>query len=282
MSGQFFTTKDGASLFYTTEGFESAPLILLLHGWSCDQNDWVLQYPFLLSLGFRVVGLDLRGHGRSTVSSSITAFDPITQAEDTAGLLKHLGTNSQSQALVLGHSFGGLLANELALRHPDLIRGIGIFDGGWNMTKPILDDFGPKLDAAAAPDITAVGRTGYALMEAIPGIYAPNTPAWVLPWHRRRVWGTDSRVLLETFRQMRTHLGESGAKYLEAKKTKGIPRFVTCSHQGSYSLQTEEVGVEEGFETVKLLPGGHWNMIAESERFNELLKGWLEKWHFIP
>ena len=58
-----FANINGARLFYTDEG--SGPAIVLAHGTTCDSNDWNMQLPAFES-DFRVISVDLRGHGEST------------------------------------------------------------------------------------------------------------------------------------------------------------------------------------------------------------------------
>jgi pimeloyl-ACP methyl ester carboxylesterase len=53
-----------AELFFTDVG--AGENVLLLHGWTCDSHDWSWQLPVLESR-YRVVAVDLRGHGSSEV-----------------------------------------------------------------------------------------------------------------------------------------------------------------------------------------------------------------------
>ena len=52
-------------LFFTDEG-EGDPPILMVHGFSCDGHDWMWQIPHFAAR-HRVIVVDLRGHGRSSV-----------------------------------------------------------------------------------------------------------------------------------------------------------------------------------------------------------------------
>jgi pimeloyl-ACP methyl ester carboxylesterase len=106
---------DGASLYYERRG--AGEPVLLIQGMSGSHAAW--GDAFLAGLGedLDLVAYDHRGVGDSTPQT-----DPFTiaqLADDAAGLLDALGWES---AHVLGISMGGMVAQELALRHPPRIR----------------------------------------------------------------------------------------------------------------------------------------------------------------
>src|ERR1700730_3236540 len=95
----------------------SGPPLLAIMGMSGRALHW--GEPFLAALreDFEVLVYDHRGVG---ASSHLDGPISIVQlAEDAAGLLRALGLES---AHVLGISMGGMVAQELALAHPELVR----------------------------------------------------------------------------------------------------------------------------------------------------------------
>jgi non-heme chloroperoxidase len=58
------TTKDGVEIFYKDWG-RGQPIVFH-HGWPLSCDDWDTQMLFFLHHGYRVVGIDRRGHGRSS------------------------------------------------------------------------------------------------------------------------------------------------------------------------------------------------------------------------
>ena len=108
----------GTSLWHVVDG--SGPPILVCHGGL--GLDHVLYRATLgrLAADHRVIWYDHRGNGRS----GRPPLDSITieqLADDAAALLEHLGVGP---AVVLGHSYGGFVALELALRHPGSVAGL--------------------------------------------------------------------------------------------------------------------------------------------------------------
>jgi pimeloyl-ACP methyl ester carboxylesterase len=171
---------DDAEIFYTDEG--TGDPVLLLHGWSCDSHDWSFQIPALLEAGYRVIALDHRGHGRSSAPDG--SYRPQVLADDAAALLTELGVES---AVVGGHSMGTVVASALAVRHPDLVRGLFLVDPVYAATDESL---APILDAmrGPAPAQAAAAMFGMAF-------YVESTPAFLPVWHRRRVLGMPDHVV---------------------------------------------------------------------------------------
>lgn len=94
------------------------PTLLLLHSGVCDRRMWEPQWPALLEAGYRVIRCDFRGFGQTPV-----ADHPYSDADDVAELLRHLGIE---RAALVGSSYGGQVAMELAARHPDMITALAL------------------------------------------------------------------------------------------------------------------------------------------------------------
>ncbi len=104
--------------FYQIQG-AGEPLVLL-HGLGSSSRDWELQMADL-SQHFRVIALDLRGHGRSGKPPG--PYSMALFAEDTARVIRNLGA---APAHILGISLGGMVAFQLALDHPEVVRSLVI------------------------------------------------------------------------------------------------------------------------------------------------------------
>jgi pimeloyl-ACP methyl ester carboxylesterase len=116
-----YATRDGVKLYYEEAGVGEPP-ILLVHGWTCDHTYFAPQFGHF-STNHRVVAVDLRGHGQSDKPEQ--DYAPSIFADDLAWLSGELGLG---KPVVIGHSLGGVIAMELAVRHPELPAAVVLLD----------------------------------------------------------------------------------------------------------------------------------------------------------
>jgi 3-oxoadipate enol-lactonase len=97
----------------------AGPPVLLIMGLGMNSTGWWRTVPVLVEAGFRVLSFDNRGVGRSErVPGPYTVAE---MAEDAASVLDAAGVE---RAHVYGISLGGMIAQELALRHPERVRAL--------------------------------------------------------------------------------------------------------------------------------------------------------------
>lgn len=114
-------------LHYWIGGPASAPLVVFTHGATIDHHEWDATLP-LVGEQFRVLAWDMPAHGlsRPAVFSMAGALDDLLALLDAAGA---------EQAVLVGHSLGGNLHQELAFRHPERVRAMFCLDCTWNFQK---------------------------------------------------------------------------------------------------------------------------------------------------
>ena len=117
------TRVNGIRLYYEEHG-EGRP-ILCIHGGGSTALMWKESLAELARFG-RVVAYDRRGCSRSERPEPYERTSVAEQADDAAALLDALGA---SRAVVIGRSYGGAVAVELALRRPELVSALALLEG---------------------------------------------------------------------------------------------------------------------------------------------------------
>lgn len=107
---------NGIDIYYEVHG-KGEPLVLI-EGLGYSEWMWYKQVP-TLSERYKVLVFDNRGVGNTDKPDSEYTIELM--ADDTAGLLRTLGIR---RAHILGISLGGFIAQEVALRHPDIVRSL--------------------------------------------------------------------------------------------------------------------------------------------------------------
>lgn len=126
VEGQYFDSA-GIRLHYTDEG--AGEVLVLLHGFAVNSDlNWRLTgIQGELGRRFRVVALDLRGHGLSAKPHAPDAYG-LAMTGDVARLMDHLRIE---KAHLVGYSLGGFVALKLAALDPDRVRSTALIGAGW-------------------------------------------------------------------------------------------------------------------------------------------------------
>ena len=122
-----YLDRPTARLFYTDEG--EGPPVIALHGLAENHLYWKLPgiTDGILRVGYRVVSLDMRGHGRSAVTGHPKGFDVEALTEDVSALADYLGFGAFH---LLGHATGGMVAFRYAMAHPERLRSLVATNAG--------------------------------------------------------------------------------------------------------------------------------------------------------
>ncbi|WP_328611147.1 alpha/beta fold hydrolase [Amycolatopsis sp. NBC_00345] len=129
------------------DGPRDAPALLLIHGTGASLRTWDPMVP-LLTGSLRVIRVDLPGCGRSAPPEGAGYALP-DQAGRVAAALDRLGVE---QAVVAGHSSGGMIATALAEQRSGLVTALALINTGPGMAAYIADEL--TIGPAQWPDLT--------------------------------------------------------------------------------------------------------------------------------
>jgi len=119
-------------MYYEVSG--EGPPLLLLHGLGSSTRDWEYQVP-VLKKKFKVITVDARGHGRSDKPAG-----PYNVAQFAADMAEFIRMMKTGPLHVVGLSMGGVIAFQLAVDYPDLVRSMCIVNAGPELLLPRLQD----------------------------------------------------------------------------------------------------------------------------------------------
>jgi pimeloyl-ACP methyl ester carboxylesterase len=247
-------------LFYTDVG-DGEPL-LLVHGLAADSHDWNWQIPALAER-HRVVAVDLRGHGRS--SAPATGYAITTYADDLVLLLDHLEIDC---AIVVGHSLGGLMVADLAIRHPDRVRALVEVDPAYG--------YDPAWPAGFIEVARAIDEKGVsALADTLDAFWTAETPPNLRSLHRRRILGGTPHVLSQSTVAWASSPGvvadEASRDYLQRRK---CPVLAIYADPERCAFEESTFG-SDASRTIAFAGCGHWLQQERPDEFNEAVLAWI-------
>jgi 3-oxoadipate enol-lactonase len=122
--------QDGSEMAYSICG--SGDPVILLHGWACNSSFWHHQIS-VLAKTHQVIAIDFRGHGQSSIPQS-----GYTIARLTADIRELIVQLELSPAIVIGHSMGGMVAQQYAILHPEDVNRLILIATAANATGKVL------------------------------------------------------------------------------------------------------------------------------------------------
>ena len=105
---------DGGVISLTDAGPRDGVPVVLIHGWVNDRRVWSDVAPRLVETGHRVIAYDQRGHRRSRVGTAESTISRL--GDDLLAVLDQLDVRN---AVVAGHSMGGMATQAMLIDHPE-------------------------------------------------------------------------------------------------------------------------------------------------------------------
>lgn len=157
-----FVNVDGVRLACRWSGPEGAPVVLLIHGYTGQMRNWALNVPTLADAGFRTLSVDLPGHGDSGAPANADRYALDQIADDLVALTDRLEC---ADACIVGHSMGGAIAEEYAIRRSATLAALVLVDSAGGASGPERSGWGDLLPVLEGAD--AVGGMGAVFDELV-------------------------------------------------------------------------------------------------------------------
>ena len=276
----------GARIYFKTLG-RGVPLLVLHGGPGADHSDFL---PALqpLARGCQLVLIDERGSGRSERLKDPKGYTLTSMVQDIECVRRHL---KLAQLVVLGHSFGGILAQAYAIRHPKRILGL-VLAGTGSSARCIDRDFRnlrKRLPARLRARLTRQEKAGifqadgsytkdYAAASAealAPHMYAKPPP----PRYRQPV-----EIGMEVLREMWVRRSDfridgnlKGFDFTESLSRVKAPSLVVIGDRDLVSTATADISRASlpRATLVVMAECAHMMYVDQTARFNRLLEEFL-------
>jgi sigma-B regulation protein RsbQ len=252
---------DGAKVHWSSTG-AAKQAVILVHGWTCDESSWDAQVP-VLSQKYRVITLDLPGHGKSDPPKD-GKFSMIGFARAVEAVRAEAKVD---KVVLVGHSMGTPVIREYARLYPKHVAGLVPVDGLLSISTG-----GSQGKGRAAPNPGAMtGPDGVKAREAmIRGMFTPATPAavqqHVLKMMLAPPESTASGAMIATFDTANLN------DFVSTVPVLGI--YAGNSPMANHDTLKK---VFPNSEYVQVAGTGHFVMLERPEEFNRLLLAFLGK-----
>jgi pimeloyl-ACP methyl ester carboxylesterase len=244
-------SSDGVEIAYTTRGSGSVALVLI-HGGLADRSFWAAQLEGL-SDRFRVVALDLGGHGES--SQERKAYTVDTWAEDVRAVADALGLD---RIVLVGNSLGGAVALAAARILSGRVLGVIGVD--------TLHDLTYTVDPASAHAQAVAFRKDFAgsCRAMVGSLFHPGKEPELRAWAERRMQATSPEVVVSMME------GFAGYDTAAAARAAGVP--IRAINGDLWPTRTNvNRGVAKDFDVTVITGAGHYLMLERPAEFNRIL-----------
>ena len=243
-------TEDGVNLHVAELG-QGSPVVML-HGLVIgSMMTWYLHIAPRLARHHRVVMFDLRGHGKS--DRAATGYDLDTLSRDLGCVVRQLGLGA---AVLVGHSYGALVALRFASLRPDCVSKLVLVEA------PIAHSTDSEAFLGLHPD---------QMLEALP----PNVRGAIGSGRRRtrfleamRFFATESSIVQD----MQVAVTEAG-RYLSSVR---CPLLAVYGTESACRPSVAQISAEIPHSTIVELPGGHFLPIEMPDQLGKVLEAFVD------
>jgi pimeloyl-ACP methyl ester carboxylesterase len=243
-------TLGAATIHYETAG-DGFPLVLL-HGIGSNSRSWCRQLA-ALSTDFKVIAWDAPGYGRSSDPTG----EPSMRfyAENLRRLLDAIGL---TQIFLIGHSTGGVVAQEFYRMYPDFVRRLVLADTRYVGLQAVLEQ---RLNSLRTMTPAQMAQ------ERGPKLLTPKAPPHLI----QEVVSIMSEVRPTGYEFAARALAQSDTS--EVVRNLRVPTLLIWGAEDEITPMWNEV---PSGAILKIIPNaGHLCYIEQPDRFNEIVKDFL-------
>jgi pimeloyl-ACP methyl ester carboxylesterase len=244
-------SADGVPIAFQVQG-SGTPALVFVHGWCCDKSYWDAQVPYF-SKTHKVVTIDLAGHGESGLGREAYAMEAF--GEDVVAVVDKLGLD---KVVLIGHSMGGPVILEAALRMPGRVTGLIVADMFNNVEQKFqMDELLASL-RANFPETTV----GF-----VRSMFTPDADSVLVEKIAADMSSAPPEVGVSAMEELTIYWNNKLTRALRQ-----VQAPVRCINSAMYPSNVE-VGQRyaSSFEAVDMSGVGHFVMNEDPETFNRLL-----------
>ncbi|HHP7229404.1 MAG TPA: alpha/beta fold hydrolase [Xenococcaceae cyanobacterium] len=266
--------------YHVRDSQQGKETILLLHGWPDDSTVWRKQIPALRSAGYRVVCPDLPGYGLSEAPLETERCQIINLVEDLVTLLKQLNLK---QVHCIAHDYGAVLGWELASQteffKTYIAMSVGHLAEFLTLSLETLQiqwlyffniqDIAPQLYRA---------NNGYLFREVLRS--HPDRDRLVKNALKPEV--LENMEKLERANPVPEYLLAALNKQLPEPNPINVPTLGIWSEKDDFLWESQMSNsskyILSDWEYIRIDRAGHWFMLEQPDKTNQLLLSWLQKY----
>jgi pimeloyl-ACP methyl ester carboxylesterase len=249
-------SKDSTPISFEVYG-SGEPTLIFVHGWSCDARYWRAQIPYFSSR-YRVVTLDLAGHGHSGMTRS--EYSMRAFGEDVQAVTEAVGT---TRAILVGHSMGGSVIAEAARLMPDRVIGLIGVDTLHNIEHPMTREELAKMLAPMEKDFKTGSR------EFVDEMILPHMDPELREWILSDISAAPPTVALSaTNSMMSQYISGDAAKIFDEIR---VPVVSVNSDMWPVNYEGNRRHMSS-FETIIVKGADHFLMLDRPQEFNRALE----------
>jgi pimeloyl-ACP methyl ester carboxylesterase len=251
------TTKDGVSIAYESHG-NGRTAIVLIHGWSCDRRYWKGQIEYFAK-DYKVVTIDLGGHGESGLGRSYWTI--YSFGNDVADVIKE---QKLERVVLVGHSMGGDVIADAALALPSRVAGLVLVDvykklGEGRPTEQI-EAFIKELSTDFPTKVQSLVRS----------MFRPDADSALVNFVAKDMSSAPPAVALSAAKSSFTHSRQITHDFEHLK----LPVIAINPDNEPTDLESMR---KHGVDVIIMPKAGHFLMMEDPKRFNEILDTAIKK-----